>query len=77
MTPGQTASFDYELQEYTNLLNTGYNNSGHTEPFYRIHSSLIESSSQRFSDFTNMAAIDFGYEVQNLFITKCNRYRKE
>ena len=30
------------LEDYTNALNTGYNNNGHTEPFYRIHGYLIE-----------------------------------
>ena len=68
VSAGQTAVFDYELQEYTNLLNTGYNNSGHTEPHYRIHSSFIENSSQRFEDYTNLAAIDFRYEDENLEI---------
>jgi len=43
-TPGADITIDYVLEEYTNLLNTGYNNSGHTEPFYRIHGYLIEYS---------------------------------
>jgi hypothetical protein len=45
---------DYVLQDYTNLLNTGYDNSGHTEPFYRIHSFFIENSNEPYSDFNNL-----------------------
>lgn len=66
---GETVEFDYELQDYTNLLNTGYNNSGHTEPFYRIHSVLVEESSERFEDFINLAVVDFAYQHENLSIT--------
>jgi hypothetical protein len=43
-TAGQTLSFDYVLQSYTNLLNTGYNNGSHTEPFLRIKGYLVTSS---------------------------------
>jgi len=53
---GTTIDVDYELQDYTNLLNTGYNNNGHTEPYYRIHSFLIESSSNPYRDYQNLAA---------------------
>lgn len=57
-TPGTTATIGYTLQTYTNLLNTGYNGGSHTEPYYRIHAYLIESSdsAQGFSDFTNATA---------------------
>jgi len=65
---GEIADFDYELQDYTNLLNTGYNSSGHTEPFYRIHSVLVENSSQRYEDYTNLTALDFKYEIDNITI---------
>ncbi len=41
-TPGADVTIDYVLEDYTNALNTGYNNTGHTEPFYRIHGYLIE-----------------------------------
>jgi hypothetical protein len=41
-TPGADLTIDYVLEDYTNALNTGYNNNGHTEPFYRIHGYLIE-----------------------------------
>jgi len=47
-------TFDYELADYTNLLNTGYNSSGHTEPHYRIHASLIEESASRYFDYNNL-----------------------
>ncbi len=48
-TPGGDVTIDYVLEEYTNLLNTGYNNNGHTEPFYRIHGYLIEYSGNNIS----------------------------
>ncbi|MEM9545846.1 MAG: LamG-like jellyroll fold domain-containing protein [Bacteroidota bacterium] len=70
LNPGDNAEFDYELQDYTNLLNTGYNNSGHTEPFYRIHTFLVENSTSRFAEYTNLATTDFAYQVENLFITE-------
>ena len=41
-----------------NLLNTGYNNSGHTEPYHRIYGYFIESSSTPFEDFTNLRVED-------------------
>jgi len=56
MTVGQELSLDYELQDYTNLLNTGYNNTGHTEPHYRIFSYLIEESDTRYGSFVNIRA---------------------
>ncbi|HNW97236.1 MAG TPA: peptide-N-glycosidase F-related protein [Bacteroidales bacterium] len=43
-TPGVPISLDYVLQSYTNSLNTGYDNSSHTEPFLRIHGYLITYS---------------------------------
>jgi hypothetical protein len=54
--PGSSASLDYELQDYTNLLNTGYNGSSHTEPYYRIFSYFIESSSTPYEAFRNLAS---------------------
>ncbi|MCX6290365.1 MAG: peptide-N-glycosidase F-related protein [Bacteroidetes bacterium] len=53
VTTGQNVSLNYVLQSYTNLLNTGYNGNGHTEPFYRIHTYLVETSdsAQNFADF--------------------------
>jgi len=51
-----TTELDYEFQDYTNLLNTGYNNNGHTEPNYRLTSYLIESSNSPYADFKNLKA---------------------
>ncbi len=56
LTPGSTGVIDYALADYTNLLNTGYNSSGHTEPHYRIHGYLVEQSSERFMDYSNIEA---------------------
>jgi len=53
---GENIVLDYELQKYTNLLNTGYNNNGHTEPHYKIFSYFIESSDDRYTSFTNLRA---------------------
>ncbi|MFT6335029.1 MAG: hypothetical protein ACJATI_001775 [Halioglobus sp.] len=57
---GQSVAIDYELQEYTNLLNTGYNSSGHTEPHYRIHGVMVEESESRFRDYKNLRAASLG-----------------
>ena len=46
----------YSISSYTNLLNTGYNSTGHTEPHYRLWSYLIESSDERYSDYANLSA---------------------
>ncbi|NOQ28325.1 MAG: T9SS type A sorting domain-containing protein [Bacteroidales bacterium] len=43
-TAGQTIEFDYQLQEYTNLENTAYDNGGHTEPFNRMFAYLVTYS---------------------------------
>lgn len=40
-TAGGNISLDYVFQSYTNLLNTGYNNGSHTEPFFRIQGYLV------------------------------------
>lgn len=56
LSPGATGTIDYTLADYTNLLNTGYNSSGHTEPHYRIHGYLVERSSDRFTDYGNIVA---------------------
>jgi hypothetical protein len=47
-TPGEDIKLDFVLQEYTNLLDTGYNGSTHTEPHYRCHTYLIEYSKDVF-----------------------------
>ncbi len=56
MTPGQPLAIDYELQAYTNLLNTNYNDTDHTEPHYRIFSYLVEESDTRYGMFNNLRA---------------------
>ncbi len=40
-TPGEELNFEYKLQPYTNLNNTGYNNGSHTEPHYKISTYLV------------------------------------
>lgn len=47
-TPGNQLTLDYKLQDYTNLLNTGYNNSGHTEPHYKIKAYVVMYSDEPF-----------------------------
>lgn len=51
---GSSLTLDYELMDYTNLLNTGYNGSSHTEPYYRIHSFFIENSSTPYVPYRNL-----------------------
>lgn len=55
VSPGENFTFDYQLENYTNLLNTGYNGSNHTEPHYRIHSFFIENSSTAYDSYSNLA----------------------
>ncbi len=65
LTAQQNASIDYVLQDYTNLLNTGYNSSGHTEPHYRVHGFLIEESSDRYVDYRNLRLENLRVESSN------------
>jgi hypothetical protein len=53
---GMNITLDYELQEYLNLLNTGYNDMGHTEPFYRIAAYIVEESAVHYTSLTNLRA---------------------
>lgn len=69
---GQTVELDYELQEYTNLLNTGYNSSGHTEPHYRIHGVLVEESFERYQDFKNLAITEVSPVVNGTVLEQLN-----
>ena len=52
--PGATGFLDYKLQNYVNLLNTGYNGTSHTEPHYRIASYIIENSPTRYETYQNL-----------------------
>jgi len=51
-TPGADIDLDYVLQDYTNLLNTGYNDGSHTEPFYRIRAYLVTYSDSPLTEIT-------------------------
>ena len=59
-TAGQNIEIDYVLQDYTNLLNSDYNGSSHTEPHYKIYAYLIEyfndqtSGQNTIQDFDNL-----------------------
>jgi hypothetical protein len=53
---GSSIELDYVLQEYTNLLNSGYNNTDHTEPYFKIFSYFVEESSTPYSDYKNLVA---------------------
>ncbi len=55
MVPGNDLQLDYVLEEYTNLLNTGYNGGSHTEPYFRIHSYLIKQSNTMLGDVSDIA----------------------
>ena len=71
-TAGSTVNLDYELQEYTNLLNTGYNNSDHTEPYYRLYSYFIEEAPTAYEDFRNLVAVSATPFVNNDLIENIN-----
>ncbi len=58
LAPGDSLPLDYVLQNYTNLLNTGYNNSSHTEPYYKIYSCFVESSSTPYRSYTNLENVE-------------------
>ena len=61
-TPGADLNLDFVLAEYTNLLNSGYNGSSHTEPFFRIHAYLVQYSSEGFVGIDdNTISDDQGY----------------
>ena len=50
ISPGESLNLHFVLAEYTNLLNSGYNNTTHTEPHYRIHAYLVQYSSDEDDD---------------------------
>ena len=53
---GMDLTIDYELEDYVNLLNTDYNDRGHTEPHYRISAYLVEESDTHYASATNLRA---------------------
>ncbi|MEM7657007.1 MAG: LamG-like jellyroll fold domain-containing protein [Bacteroidota bacterium] len=64
LSAGSSQNLDYELQTYTNLLNTGYNNSSHTEPYYKIYSYFVENAPSPYRSFTNLElAAASGFET--------------
>jgi hypothetical protein len=65
VSPGEEFSFDYQLQNYTNLRNTGYNGGSHTEPHYRIHSFFIENSSTSYRNYSNLAVARIAFTSDN------------
>jgi len=61
-TPATDITLDYVLADYTNLLNTGYNGSTHTEPHFRCHTYLLEYSTDEFVGMDEQQSkIDKGY----------------
>lgn len=50
ISAGNDIELDYELQDYTNLLNTGYNGGSHTEPHYRLHAFLVEKGPAHYAE---------------------------
>jgi len=62
---GFLKSIDYELEDYTNFLNTGYNGGSHTEPHYRLHAFLVEASESRFSAYRNLRAQQLAIGTDN------------
>jgi hypothetical protein len=53
---GDAITLDYELQDYTNFMNTGYNGGSHTEPHFRIWTYFVERSSQRYTNYSNLVS---------------------
>lgn len=69
---GSDVKLDFVLQDYTNLLNTGYNGESHTEPHLRLHGYLIEESATRYNDLTNLMVSRIEPIISNGEITNCN-----
>ncbi|MDA0973462.1 MAG: peptide-N-glycosidase F-related protein [Bacteroidetes bacterium] len=65
ITAGSMVDLDYELEAYTNFLNTGYNGGSHTEPHYKIHAYLVEKGAQHFSStgWNNSTAVQISNPV--------------
>jgi hypothetical protein len=47
--PGEPVALDFVLADYTNLNNTGYNGSSHTEPHYRCHTYFVQYEGANFN----------------------------
>lgn len=64
-TAGSNLVVDYVLENYTNLLNTGYNSNGHTEPHYKIHAYLVQKADQYIgnSNYKNAVASLITYPI--------------
>ena len=54
---GTFINMDYVLQEYTNLLNTGYNSGSHTEPHYKIKGYLVFYGNEEFTSINDKRII--------------------
>ncbi len=65
VSPGENFSFDYQLENYTNFLNTGYNGGNHTEPHFRIHSFFVENSGTSYRNYTNLAVTELTFTSSN------------
>jgi len=68
VSPGQDFTFDYELQNYTNFINTGYNGGSHTEPHYRIHSFFIENSTSPYASYNNLGVTNIGFSTDEVIV---------
>ena len=71
LTAGSNITVDYVLQPYINLLNTGYNGNGHTEPHYKIHAFLVEKSNVFIdgASYNNAAATRVTFPLTNADLT--------
>jgi hypothetical protein len=75
-TPGQSISLDYVLQPYTNLLNTGYNNGSHTEPYLRVQGYLVSYGNSPLvsiqeSEIQNLELNVYPNPAKDLFSVYC------
>ncbi|MDA3868030.1 MAG: peptide-N-glycosidase F-related protein [Salinivirgaceae bacterium] len=60
-TQGQDLELDFVLADYTNELNTGYNNNGHTEPHCRIHGYLVQyEENEDYNSIEQSVTVDEG-----------------
>lgn len=66
ITQGENLDLEFVLAEYTNLNNTGYNNTTHTEPHYRVHAYLVQYSLSTDTSNESVAAVTDTPEI-NVF----------